>query len=206
MRNITKGVISSGTLIVRQIASSLHEKISVDKVCERLYCNFKNDNLSVVISENIMRSNCSKATDETYFIVDDSDIIKPSSHKIEGIARVRDGSTGKRLNGFHLSNITSLTDNGKYYSILPICSQLYSNIIEEDTSRNMLEDRIIDITIHSNNNGIYVFDRGYDSRKLITLLSNNGKSYILRSTGRRSLIVDEIEKNFIGVAKAKKQG
>ena len=205
LRDITKGIISSGTLIVRQIASSLHEKISLDKVCERLYRNLKNDKLSDVISENIMKSNCSKATDDTYFIVDDSDIIKPSSHKIEGLARVRDGSTGKRLNGFHLSNITSLTDNGKYYSILPICSQLYSNIIEVDTSRNTLEDRIIDITIYSNNKGIYVFDRGYDSRKLITLLSNNGNNYILRSTGKRSLIVDEVEKPFKDVAKAIKR-
>lgn len=152
-----------------------------------------------------MISNCSRATDDTYFIVDDSDIVKPSSHEIEGLARVRDGSTGKRLNGFHLSNITSLTDNGKYYSILLICSQLYSNIIEEDTSRNMLEDRITDITIHSDNKGNYVFDRGYDSRKLITLLSNNGNNYILRSTGKRSLIVDEVEKPFTDVTKTIKR-
>lgn len=201
LRDITKGIISSGSVIVRQIASSLHENISLDKVCERFYRNLKNDKLSRVISENIIISNCSKATDDTYFIVDESDIIKPCSNKIEGLARVRDGSTGKRLNGFHLSNITSLTDNGKYYSILPICSQLYSNIIEKDTSRNMLEDRIIDITIHSNNKGIYVFDRGYDSRKIITLLSNNENNYILRSTGKRSLIVDEVERPFIDVAK-----
>lgn len=43
LRDITKGIISSGTLIVRQIATSLYEKISLDKVCERLYCNLKND-------------------------------------------------------------------------------------------------------------------------------------------------------------------
>ncbi len=147
MRNITKGGISSETLIVRQKALSLHEKINLDKVCEKLYRNLKNDKLSDVISENIMRSNCSKATDETYFIADDSDLIKHRSHKIEGLARVRNGSTGKSMNGFYLSNITSLNDNGKYYSILTICSQLYSNIIEDD--------RINDITNHSNNKGIY---------------------------------------------------
>jgi hypothetical protein len=202
LRDTTKGIISSGSVIVRQIASSLHENISLDKVCERFYRNLKNDKLSDVISENIMRSNCSKATDDTYFIVDDSDIVKPCSHKIEGLARVRDGSTGKKLNGFYLSNITSLTDNGKHYSILPICSQLYSNNIEEDTSRNMLEDRIIDITIHSNNKGIYVFDRGYDSRKVITLLSNNGNNYIIRSKGIRGLIYNN--GNIITVIDVKK--
>lgn len=205
LRDITKGIISSGTVIVRQIASSLHENISLGKVSERFYRNLKNDKLSDVISDNILQSNCSKATDDTYFIVDDSDIVKPCSHKIEGLARVRDGSTGEKLNGFYLSNITSLTDNGKHYSILPICSQLYSNNIEEDTSRNMLEDRIIDITIHSNNKGIYVFDRGYDSRKLITLLSNNENNYIIRSKAARGLIVDDVEKPFKDVAKTIKR-
>ena len=111
----------------------MHEKISLDKVCERLYRNLKNDKLSDVISENIMKSNCSKATDDTYFIVDDSDIIKPSSNKIEGLAKVRYGSTGKWVKWFILLNITSLTDTGNHYSIQPICNQLFSNKIEVDT-------------------------------------------------------------------------
>jgi GTP-sensing pleiotropic transcriptional regulator CodY len=54
LRDITKGVISSSTLIIRQIASSLHKKIRLDKECERLYRNLKNDKLSDVISENII--------------------------------------------------------------------------------------------------------------------------------------------------------
>ncbi len=201
LKDITKGIISSGSIIVRQIATSLHESISLDKVCERLYRNLKKEKLGNIVSDNILKSNCSKATKDTYFIVDDSDIVKPRSNKLEGLSVVRDGSTGKRVKGYHLFNITSLTDNGKYHSILPICSKLYSNKIEEDTSKNMLEDKIIDITIHSNNKGTFVFDRGYDSRKLINLLTQNENNYILRSTGRRDLIVDDKEIDFVSVVK-----
>lgn len=201
LKDITKGVISSSSVIVRQIATSLHEKIGLDKVCERLYRNLKNEKLGKVVSENLLKYNSAKATNDTYFIVDESDILKPESNKLEGLSRVRDGSTGKREKGYHLLNIASLTDNGKNYSILPICSQLYSNIIEKDTSKNILEDRIIDITIHSNNKGIFVFDRGYDSRKLITLLSNNENNYIIRSTGKRSFIEDNTEVSFSSVVR-----
>lgn len=196
LKDMSKGVISSGSVIVRQIGTSLHEKISLDKTCERLYRNLKNEKIATIVSENILKANCSKATDNTYFLVDESDIVKPHSHKIEGLAKVRDGSTGKWVKGFNLLNITSLTDTGNHYSIKPICSQLYSNKIEEDTSKNMLEDRIIDITVHSDNKGTYVFDRGYDSRKLLELLSNNGNNYIIRSTGIRGLIVDDLEQKF----------
>jgi hypothetical protein len=201
LKDISKGIISSGSVIVRQIATSLHEKISLDKTCERLYRNFKNEGIGNIVSENILKSNCSKATDNTYFLVDESDIVKPHSHKIEGLTNVGDGSTGKWVKGFNLLNITSLTDTGKHYSIKPICSQLYSNKIEVDTVKNMLEDRITDITVHSDNKGTYVFDRGYDSRKLLKLFSNNGNNYIIRSTAIRDLIVDDKEQNFKKIVK-----
>ncbi len=201
LKDISKGIISSGSVIVRQIATSLHEKINLDKTCERLYRNLKNEEIGNIVSENILKSNCSKATDDTFFLVDESDIVKPHSNKIEGLTMVRDGSTGKLVKGFNLLNITSLTDTGNHYSIKPICSQLYSDKIEVDTVNNILEDRIIDITVHSNNKGIYVFDRGYDSRKLLELLSNNGNNYIVRSTGIRGLIVDGVEQNFKKVVK-----
>lgn len=96
-------------------------------------------------------------------------------------------------------NITSLTDT-VHYSNKPICSQLYSDKIEVDTVKNILEDRITEVTVHSNNKGTYVFDRGYDSRKLLELLSNNVNNYIIRSTGIRGLIVDDVEQNFKKVA------
>jgi hypothetical protein len=124
LKDISKGIISSGSVIVKQIATSLHEKISLDKTCERLYRNFKNEGIGNIVSENILKSNCSKATDNTYFLVDESDIIKPHSNKIEGLTKVRDGSTGKWVKGFNLLNITSLTDTGKHYGS---CSSLVVN-------------------------------------------------------------------------------
>ena len=94
VKDITKGIISSRSVIVRQIAQSLHENPSLNKVSERLYRNLKNAKLENIVSENLLKNNCSKATQDTYFLVDGSDIIKPESNKLEGLDRIRDGSTG----------------------------------------------------------------------------------------------------------------
>lgn len=201
VKDITKGIISSRSVIVRQIAQSLHENPSLDKVSERLYRNLKNAKLENIVSENLLKNNCSKATQDTYFLVDGSDIIKPESNKLEGLDRIRDGSTGNCEKGFHLLNITSLTSKGRYYSILPICSHLYSNKIDIDTSSNILEDKLVDITIHSNNKGTYVFDRGYDDKKLLKLLSDNDNNYILRCKSNRNLVVDNKERKLVDVAR-----
>ena len=45
VKDITKGIISSRSVIVRQIAQSLHENPSLNKVSERLYRNLKNAKL-----------------------------------------------------------------------------------------------------------------------------------------------------------------
>lgn len=204
LKDITKGILGSGSTIVRRISQSLHEKISLDKVCERLYRNLKNERFSKILKDNLLAHNSSKATDETFFLVDGSDIIKPLSNKIEGLATVRDGNTGDLEKGFNLLNITSLTYNFELntYSILPISSQLYSDNIEIDTSSNMLFDNIIDMTLYSNNKGTYVFDRGYDSRLLLMLLEENENNYIIRSNASKNLIIDGEEHKFKEVAKS----
>ena len=92
----------------------------------------------------------------------------------------------------------------KGYQISPLCSELYSKEIEIDTKANITFDRINDITIYSNNKGIFVFDRGGDTRINIGQLSGNENDYIIRSMGKRSLIVDDKELNFKQICKSVK--
>ena len=92
----------------------------------------------------------------------------------------------------------------KGYQILPLCSEIYSKEIETDTKANITFDRLNDITVFSNNKGIFVFDRGGDSRINIEQLSSNENDYIIRSMGRRGLIVNDQELNFKQVCKSVK--
>lgn len=58
------------------------------------------------------------------------------------------------------------------------------------------------IILSCNNRGALVFDRGYDKMTLFSFLKDNACNYVLRSTGKRGLIVDGQEKGFNEVAKS----
>ena len=99
-------------------------------------------------------------------------------------------------------NIIACQDSDEGYEIKPICSELIAQDLEEDSLYQITEDRLIDITIASNNKGVYLFDRGYDKRALFGHLQQNDMNYIVRSTGARSLIVNGHEMSFREVAKS----
>lgn len=204
LKSISKGMLGSGSVIVRQISQQLEEPISLKKTCKRLYGNLKKEDLCEKLSQNLLQKQCSCLTKDSLILVDPSDILKPRSEHMEGLSRVRDGSTGKTDNGYDLLNMIAFNKDDKGYQILPLCSEFYSKEIEVDTKANITFDRINDITVYSKNKGIFVFDRGGDSRINIEQLSNNENAYIIRSMGKRDLIVNDKELNFKEVCRSVK--
>ena len=76
----------------------------------------------------------------------------------------------------------------KGYNLLPVSSDLISTAIEADSTKQILEDRLIDIAIKCGGKGIFVFDRGYDDRKTIGFLVDNGMRFIIRGMGVRNIM------------------
>ena len=70
--------------------------------------------------------------------------------------------------------------------------------------KNKLFDRIVDIIIHSNNRGTFVFDRGFDDKKLIKELHQHDASYIIRMKKNRDVYLRDKKLNIAAVAKATK--
>jgi len=204
LKSMTRGMLASGSVIVRQISRELDESISLKKTCKRLYENLKKEGLSEQLAQNLLQKQCWHLTKDSLILIDPSDIKKSGSKYMEGLSRIRDGSTGKRDNGYDLLNIIAYNKEARGYQILPLCSEIYSKKIEIDTKANITLDRINDITVFSNNKGIYVFDRGGDSRINIGYLSGNENAYIIRSMGSRGLIVNDKELNFKQVCKSVK--
>lgn len=204
LKSMSKGMLASGSVIVRRIGQELDESISLKKTCKRLYENLQKENLSEQLADNLLRRQCTHINRDSLILIDPSDIIKSESEYMEGLSRVRDGSTGKRDNGYDLLNMISYNKDATGYQIIPLCSELYSKEIEIDTKANITLDRLNDITVYSNNKGIYVFDRGGDSRINIGHLSSNENAYIIRSMAKRGLIVNDKELNFKQVCKSVK--
>lgn len=99
-------------------------------------------------------------------------------------------------------NIVAYHKQNNVYKMLPVSSDLFSDSLEVDTLSNVLYDRIDEITIRSGNKGVFVFDRGFDSRNLINHLVSNENSFIIRGVGKRNVIIDQLELHFSQVCKS----
>lgn len=197
------GILKSKSVIINRIAQKLNEAISLKKTCDRFYHNLQRKNLAKKIQEAILSNQCKGLDSNTAIIVDDSDIIKSKATKMEGLKKVRDGSTGRvDQNGYDLINIVACHPEKEGYQIKPLSSDLYSSGIEQDSIIQVTQERMEEIILHSNNQGVFVMDRGYDNRSMFSFFQDNSCDYIVRSEGKRNLIVNGVEKNFMEVAKA----
>jgi len=196
------GILSSQSCIVRRTAQSLHEKVSSKKTQERLIYHLDKPELNDKISQTLLQKQCHKLQKKSLIIVDPSDVVKKYAKKMEGLSKVRDGNDGKWKIGYDALDIIGVNkiDNNTV-SILPIHSQLHSNTTEIDTMKNKLFDRIVDIIIHSNNRGTFVFDRGFDDKKVIKELHSHDASYIIRMKTNRNVYLENEKLNIKSVGK-----
>lgn len=195
------GILKSRSVIINRIGMKLGEKISLKKSCERLYRNVRNQHLGEKLRLNIQKRQSRQIDQETLIIIDESDIVKSRANRMEGLKRVRDGSEQCFRLGYDLLNIIAVKPEEEGYRILPLSSDLIAQNLEQDSMSQILEDRLTEITIHTGNKGTYLFDRGYDSRKLISYLKSNNNAFVIRSTGKRGLMIDEQEQPFLDTVK-----
>ena len=82
------GMIAGKSCYLSEIARNLNEAIKLDKTVERLSRNLMKFNGEDELRENYIKSIKSNFDENTVLIFDDSDIAKPHSTKLEGIARI----------------------------------------------------------------------------------------------------------------------
>lgn len=190
------GLCGTGAPSIHHIAKFLQDNTSTKKTSERLYRNMRREGLAEDIDNTLMQLIKPLVTKDTLFIVDDSDIEKPYAKKMEGCQLVHNGSKSMRTNGYLLLNIVALITEQDGYSLLPASSILFSSDMEIDSAKQVLQDKIVDYQVTFCNEGTYVFDRGYDDRKLIGFLVDNGVSFVIRGIGTRAIKEGMVEKNF----------
>jgi len=190
------GLCATGSPSIHNIAKLLQDKTSTKKTSERLYRNLHRDGIDKLIGDVLIDMLKPRVKEDTLFIVDESDIEKPYAKKMEGCQMVHNGSKSEQTNGYLLLNIVALIAQQDGYNLLPASSILFSPKMELDSAKQVLQDQIIDQQIAFCNKGTYVFDRGYDDRKLIGFLIDNGVSFVIRGMGLRTVKEGLVEKNF----------
>jgi len=198
---ILYGIAESGSCHLSKISRALKEKISLKKLIERLSCglrDFSEEDREMLL-DNYTSEIKSQIDKRTVFLVDDSDVVKPHSYKMEHLEIVRDGSTGKLEKGYWTTEIAALTSSSK--SPLPVYDRVYSASEEGFISAN--EEVFKGLRYLSQtfgNVGIRALDRGFDSLDYYKYFIKNREAFVIRATKNRSVRYKDKTENILKVA------
>jgi hypothetical protein len=181
------GIQSSQDVKLSNISRSLQEKIALIRTEKRLSRNLKSAELEKELTPQLVRMGSSRIQPNTVLALDLSDIRKEYAQKMENLAMVRDGSTGELHQGYWLCDVTGAEVNGS--EIVPLYQKLYSAEAKDFTSENAEVLAAVDlIRTHTQGRGIWTIDRGGDRKKLLEPLLDRGERFVIRSTGKRTVI------------------
>ena len=181
------GIQSSQDVKLSNIARSLQEDISLIRTEKRLSRNLKSGELEKELTPQLVKMGIPRVQRNTVLALDLSDIRKEYAQKMEYLATVRDGSTGELHLGYWLCDVTGAEVNGS--EIVPLYQKLFSVEAKEFTSENAEVLAAVDlIRTHTQGRGIWAIDRGGDRKKLLEPLLDRGARFVIRSTGKRTVI------------------
>ena len=181
------GIQSSQDVKLSNIARSLKEDIPLIRTEKRLSRNLKSAELEKGLTQQLVAMGSGRVQPHTVLCLDLSDIRKEYAQKMEHLALVRDGSTGELHQGYWLCDVTAAEVNGS--EIVPLYQKLFSAEAPESISENAEILAAVDlIRAHTQGRGIWVMDRGGDRKRLLEPLLERGQRFVIRSTGRRTVI------------------
>lgn len=180
------GLLAGRSCFLTKIARELKEDIALDKTVERLSRNLMNFDAPELLSEQYFQAVQAHFDDSTILIVDDSDISKPCSSKLEGLCRVHDGSTGKIADGYWYAGVSALT--AKHKQPIPVYSRVYSSVEEGYISNNRETLKSFSfLSSHFSKITIRALDRGYDAGYVFDYFINEKETFIVRMKERTVL-------------------
>lgn len=181
------GIQASQDVKLSNIARSLKEDIPLIETEKRLSRNLNADELEKELTLQLVRMGSERVRPNTVLALDLSDIRKEYAQKMEYLAKVRDGSSGELHDGYWLCDVTAAEVNGS--DIVPLYQKLYSAEAQDFRSENDEVLTAVDlIRSHTQGRGIWVIDRGGDRKKLLEPLLDRTERFVIRSTGKRSVI------------------
>jgi hypothetical protein len=181
------GIQASQDVKLSNIARALKEEIALIDTEKRLSRNLKAEELERELTPQLVRMGSQRVQSNTVLALDLSDIRKEYARKMEYLAPVHDGSTGEVHPGYWLCDVTGAEVNGS--EITPLYQKLYSAEANDFRSENEEVLAAIDLVrSHTRGRGIWTIDRGGDRKKLLEPLLDRSERFVIRSTGKRSVI------------------
>ena len=202
------GLAKGGSCLISEIARALDEETklnyTIDRLCDKL--SYIDEEEKEKIWNNYLKE-VKKNIDEGNVIVlfDDSDINKEYSRKLEDLDRVIDASSPdkKIVNGYHVCEATVLTKKEK--QPMSIYSKIYSCKSANFKSKNTYTLESIKAAEEVTGGDFTgIFDRGYDDNKLIDIMSQGKRKFVVRLNDDRILLFKGKKRKVEEVANSRK--
>jgi len=183
----TYGIQTRQSVHLSEIARALNEPIPLIKTVNRLSRQAARKNLAEDLTRFVIAQGAPRIKDRTLLVIDLSDLTKKYAEKMEYLARVRDGSTGKIPHGYWLCDVVGVECGGR--EIIPLAHHLWSQKAPGFESENQEILGLVDaVSTATDKRGVWVVDRGGDRVKILKPLIKRDLDFIVRLRGDRHLL------------------
>lgn len=183
VKEISYGVIATGSSQLSDIARCLNEEHGIASVENRLSENLKRKDMAEELETRVMKKLKPEITKNDVIAIDGSDIIKPRAQKMEGLAKVHDGSAHEIEKGYPI--LTAALVKPTRDEVSSITTRLYSRnekgFVSDNDEFEKLSDKIME---HCGIDATYALDRGFCSKERLQYLNNKGIRFVVRATER----------------------
>lgn len=183
------GILAGNKLHLSEIARALKESITLKKTIDRLSKNLHAFDGKDSVMHNYLGLVRQQVKDDyAVIIIDNSDIVKPASTKLEALSEIRDGSTGEITQGYLTIEAAVLSEKGKMP--LPVYEKVFSAAEKgfiSETHENLC--CLQSLTENFSSRCVRTLDRGFDANEYYRYFLKHGERFVIRAkkTGMSSM-------------------
>ena len=194
------GILAGNKLHLSEIARSLKEDITLKKTIDRLSRNLNAfDGKESVMKDYISLVKQQVKEDYAVIAIDNSDIAKPASRKLEALSEIRDGSTGEVTQGYLTIEAAVLSESGKMP--LPAYEKVFSAAEEgfvSETHENLC--CLQSLSENFSPKCVRTLDRGFDANDYYRYFLKRRERFAIRAKKNRNVIYNGKTCNIMEVA------